>query len=449
LNVKYNAPRKTTSEHPLVAFKKKAVVETPVEEKVEADGATKPSGKKMVVGLGALDPLSMMMANVSVQETAVDDPLNRLSCARTACVCCVLCRGVVFCMLCVYVCMRVFSPPRCFYVAAIQVDFVLSLLLLILVCLLFASNSGDGETSPDVEESVEVDVPWSVRKQAILKEYNVSGKIKVSATFMGDANDMDDGSGMQHLDVTRQRLAMLETSHGGENTGEVTQAEYVERIEKLHSDLQKAWKGEQRVLSLKLAIQCAKLLGEIEVPTFYPSMFVLVTEILDTFGDLVFERIMQRHAEGGKRLPYNFTQKDVSTDAKETCRNWFYKTACIRELLPRLYLEMGLIKCYRFLSDDEYPAILSRLGKIIRGIGDPMVAIYARTYLARAGAKVLPEKKDYATDMFYDYLYTFRELKDNTTHLAFLDKVPFLLIFPSTLLLHPCFFRPPLSLTPC
>ena len=40
--------------------------------------------------------------------------------------------------------------------------------------------------------------------------------------------------------------------------------------------------------------QCAKLLADVSVIQFYPSKFVLITDILDTFGHLVFDRILDK-----------------------------------------------------------------------------------------------------------------------------------------------------------
>jgi hypothetical protein len=66
-------------------------------------------------------------------------------------------------------------------------------------------------------------------------------------------------------------------------------------------------------------------------------MYVLLTDLLDTFGDLVFERIKrkgvdvlnaQTKVKTAASLPVNFVHTDVSASAQETCRNWFYKTAC-------------------------------------------------------------------------------------------------------------------------
>ena len=36
-----------------------------------------------------------------------------------------------------------------------------------------------------------------------------------------------------------------------------------------------------------IELQCAKLLSDVSVIHFYPSKFVLITDILDTFGKII------------------------------------------------------------------------------------------------------------------------------------------------------------------
>lgn len=111
-------------------------------------------------------------------------------------------------------------------------------------------------------------------------------------------------------------------------------------------------------------------------------------------------------------LPENFTPDMVTETAKETCRNWFYKIASIRELVPRLYVETAILRSYSFLTSREYSAALLRLTRMVRGIGDPLVAAYARCYLCRVGISVQSENsnKDYLLENFYDYLATYNQV---------------------------------------
>lgn len=55
-----------------------------------------------------------------------------------------------------------------------------------------------------------------------------------------------------------------------------------------------AWDSEQRVKAFKIAIQCSKLLSDISVMQFYPSKFVLISDVLDNFGALVFDRLKKK-----------------------------------------------------------------------------------------------------------------------------------------------------------
>lgn len=126
----------------------------------------------------------------------------------------------------------------------------------------------------------------------------------------------------------------------------LSQHEYVNKIDQLHTKLQSAWRDDHRVTALKIAIQLAKLLSDTAPLQFYPSKFALVTDVLETFGQLIYDRIADKSANVfGDKSP------DLTPEtAKETCRNWFYKVASIRELLPRLYIEISIMRCQTFLE---------------------------------------------------------------------------------------------------
>jgi len=263
-------------------------------------------------------------------------------------------------------------------------------------------------------------ITWNVKKQQILKDYAMIGNISLSSSAINDfsGSGVEDGSSTKRVDKYTERLASLEKK---DDLVTLTQKEYEDHINKLHSDLVKAWGNDERVGSLKIAIQLAKLLSDTNVPKFYPCMFVMVTDILVKFSDMVYNRLKNKAEEvlnennsSKKRitLPFDFTSSDVPLSAKETTRNWFYKIACIRELLPRIYIEITLLKCYKFLTDTDLPSIMSRLASIIRGIGDPIVASYLRCYLIIIGSNVSNDSMQHVLSMVHDCMLQYHMFTD-------------------------------------
>ena len=133
---------------------------------------------------------------------------------------------------------------------------------------------------------------------------------------------------------------------------------------------------------MKLAIQSTKMLRDVQTQTYYPAVFMSITEMLDHFGYLVYTRLLAIAFDGNTNVE-NFDPTQVNELSKETALNWLLKISCIRELQPRLYVEMSLIKNYKFLWDDQHSKVLVRIAQQIRGIGSPVMACYAGMYLAK------------------------------------------------------------------
>ena len=160
-----------------------------------------------------------------------------------------------------------------------------------------------GTVDEDREQAAVVSrfLTWKQRRASILKQYVVTGQLKVqsellnvdgvSAAALGSNIDDGPASGEKKVATTldsktRGRLEQLEaTAEAKEaHTVRLTQQELVSRVDKLNGELRKAWEGEERVRALKIAIQVSKMLGDTAFPQFFPSVFVFVTEMLDNFG---------------------------------------------------------------------------------------------------------------------------------------------------------------------
>ncbi|KAK3529378.1 hypothetical protein QTP70_029483, partial [Hemibagrus guttatus] len=272
-----------------------------------------------------------------------------------------------------------------------------------------------GRKRREKEEEVGCDFePWSAKRGEILARFTTTEKLSINL-FMGSDKSKATSPSSAVSEKVRTRLEELDDMEEGSQREllNLSQQDYVNRIEELNQSLKEAWASDQKVKALKIVIQCSKLLSDTSVILFYPSKFVLITDILDTFGQLVYDRIWSMCSDPAP-LPDSFSVEDVNDTAKETCLNWFFKIASIRELIPRLYVEAAILKCNRFVNKLGIQETLPRLTAMIRGIGDPLVAVYARAYLCRVGMEVAPHLKDSLNKNFFDLLASFRQIHSDS-----------------------------------
>lgn len=140
-----------------------------------------------------------------------------------------------------------------------------------------------------IESSVE---SWNSRRAIILSKYTTSERLSIATSFLGGENIVKNQTTGEKV---RHRLEQLDDFQDIHYMQNLTQQEYMSKIQLLNSELVAAWKTDQRVKSLKIAIQCSKLLADpSSVMQFYPSKFVLITDILDIFGKLVYDRLKSK-----------------------------------------------------------------------------------------------------------------------------------------------------------
>lgn len=217
---------------------------------------------------------------------------------------------------------------------------------------------------------------WAALSAVTSKKYASTEAFKIYS------DSADDEPKAVPQTFSRMELLEKDNKKKGNEISYLSHKEFIAHISMLTKEMEQAWNQNDRVKTLKLAIQSTKMLRDVQTQTYYPAVFMSITEMLDHFGYLVYSRLVAIAFEGKEDVA-NFESSEVNELSKETALNWLLKISCIRELQPRLYVEMSLIKNYKFLWDDHYSKVLVRISQQVRGIGSPVMACYAGMYLAK------------------------------------------------------------------
>uniref|UniRef100_A0A673YDE1 VPS35 endosomal protein-sorting factor-like n=1 Tax=Salmo trutta TaxID=8032 RepID=A0A673YDE1_SALTR len=236
------------------------------------------------------------------------------------------------------------------------------------------------------EDEVGVDFePWSSKRGEILARFTTTEKLSINLFMGSDKGKAPSLASSAVSEKVRTRLEELDDLEEGSQREllNLSQQDYVNRIEELNQSLKEAWASDQKVKALKIVIQVRTA--------------ILITNLLQRNMFTTLFQSMSLHVSD-----------EVNDTAKETCLNWFFKIASIRELIPRLRPFTGFTPSLCVLSGIQ--ETVPRLTAMIRGIGDPLVAVYARAYLCRIGMEVAPHLKDSLNKNFFDLLGTFRQI---------------------------------------
>ncbi|PWA64095.1 hypothetical protein CTI12_AA346860 [Artemisia annua] len=251
---------------------------------------------------------------------------------------------------------------------------------------------------------------WASFNKLLMQRFPVPKLISVSVVT---SKTLKGKKVIGELPVNKQSDELNESqklTEGGLKT--VSQQEFIRRLHELKGEIKRSWNSDDRVTSLNLSIKVAKLLMDTSVAQFYPTLFVLATDILDMLGGMVWERIKEKaeFADNGTRtcslsgqIKYLGSWGIAAPNMCMLCHQGLeiHDHYFLDALILGRYLELAIFPCWRFL-DDHVMDKLMRLVMMIRGIADPLASAYCRFFLIHCAQKLPNCDKGYLISCISD-----------------------------------------------
>jgi len=124
---------------------------------------------------------------------------------------------------------------------------------------------------------------------------------------------------------------------------------------------------------------------------------LIISDILDIFLKMVYERIYKLSFNQDKSIEFeNINPDNIPAKAKDICCNWMYKCSCIRELLPRIYIDIVFLKMFKFIfNEKEIENKIIIIAKMIRGLYSPLISFFVSMFLCKIAMTYYPKFKSY------------------------------------------------------
>ncbi|MQL72088.1 hypothetical protein Taro_004420 [Colocasia esculenta] len=136
------------------------------------------------------------------------------------------------------------------------------------------------------DEAIQLsDKEWTLFKNALMQKFTCSSTVHVpvaSDIISQTSKEYERSPTAMHLEELDDPEKAVEDKNKF-----VTRQEYISRLKELKIEIERAWRNEDRITSLKLSIKVTRLLMDTSVFQFYPMLFILVTDVMDMLGDLM------------------------------------------------------------------------------------------------------------------------------------------------------------------
>lgn len=241
-----------------------------------------------------------------------------------------------------------------------------------------------------------IDINWTCIRKNLFDLFcnNFNMEVKSVYSFNLEEEDLQKN---YKIEQGRNRLEEIEGDKKANKFNIISSGEYVAKMEVLKKEMLQKWEVEDKVGALKIIIHCTKMLNDVFTPKFYTHKFLIISDIIDTFSRFVYERIYKLSFRDKKNIDFNdITPNMVNSTARDICSNWIYKCSCIRELLPRIYIDITFLKIFKFIySVKEIEQKILTTSKMIRGISHPLIGFYVSMYFARTVLILYPKQKSF------------------------------------------------------